>query len=197
MWQTPAELHAALNDLPVALLIFSLFFEVAGNLTKRDSLRAAGFWTLVAGAGGALLALISGLRAEDTIEHGGSVHLVLERHETLAITVTIVFGLLAAWRVLRRRGMGSREKPAYMAALVVSSLLLFWTAHVGGTIVFRHGGGVPTDVLDAALAERAAGHSHDPGEEHNDDDDPAESGTADSTDNGEHSDPPGSPPHEH
>ena len=197
MWQTPAELHAALNDLPVVLLIFSLFFEVAGNLTKRDSLRAAGFWTLVAGAGGALLALISGLRAEDTIEHGGSVHLVLERHETLAITVTVVFGLLAVWRVLRRRGMGSRERPAYMAALVVSSLLLFWTAHVGGTIVFRHGGGVPTDVLDAALAERAAGHSHDPGEEHNDNDDPAESGTADSTDNGEHSDSPGTPPHEH
>lgn len=197
MWQTPAELHAALNDLPVVLLIFSLFFEVAGNLTKRDSLRAAGFWTLVAGAGGALLALISGLRAEDTIEQGGSVQLILERHETLAITVTIVFGLLATWRVLRMSGMGSRERPAYMTALVFSSLLLFWTAHVGGTIVFRHGGGVPTDVLDAALAERAAGHSLDPGDEHNYDNEPAEPVTADSTGNGENSHSPGTPSNEH
>ncbi|MFQ5703324.1 MAG: DUF2231 domain-containing protein [Gemmatimonadales bacterium] len=197
MWRTPAELHAALNDLPVVLLIFSLFFDIAGGLTKRESLRATGFWTLVAGAGGALLALLSGLRAEDTIEHGGSVHLVMERHETLAITVTIVFGLLAAWRILRKDTMGRRERPAYLTAMVISGLLLFWTAHVGGTIVFRHGGGVPTEVLTGALAERAAGHTHDPGEEDDDDHDHSESAAGDSTGEGGHTDPSGTPLHQH
>ncbi len=168
MWQTPAELHAALNDLPVVLLILSVAFDIAGSLTKRESLKAAGFWTLVAGAAGALAALFSGLRAEASIEHGGSVHLVMERHETLAITVTVLFVLLAGWRIWRNGPMESKERQAYIAAVVFSALLIFWTAHVGGTIVYRYAGGLPTDVLEGALEERTVNHKHDPGEEQGD-----------------------------
>ena len=192
MWQTPAEIHAALNDLPVVLLILSVAFDIAGSLTKRESLKAAGFWTLVAGAAGALAALFSGLRAEATVEHGGTVHLVMERHETLAITVTVLFVLLAAWRIWRRGPMASKERQAYLAAVVFSALLVFWTAHVGATIVYRHGGGLPTDVLEGALEERTVGHTHGPNEEQGDE--AVETGTAVDAD---HSDPPGTPAHEH
>lgn len=192
MWQTPAELHAALNDLPAVLLLLTLAFEVAGGITRRESLRAAGFWTLVIGAVGALLALVSGLRAESTIEHGGSVHMVMERHETLAITVTVLYGVLAAWRIWRRTTMAGRERNVYLLGLGLGALLVIWTSHVGGTVVFRHGGGVPTSVLEGALAERTVPHTHGPGEEHG-------SGTeeADSAAAGEHEHAPGTPEHEH
>ena len=33
---TPAELHAALNDLPVALLLASVLFDWAGSASKKD-----------------------------------------------------------------------------------------------------------------------------------------------------------------
>jgi uncharacterized membrane protein len=165
-----AQWHAALNDLPSILFVFAVIFEIAGDVTKRDSLRATGFWMLTVGAAGAILAVISGLVAEGAIEHGGSVHLVMERHETLAITFTVAFVILAAWRIWRRSGMGRKERPAYLTIAVLCSLGIIWTAHVGGTIVFGYGGGVPTQVLESSLAEREMPHEHAPGEGHDDDD---------------------------
>jgi uncharacterized membrane protein len=198
MWKTPAELHSALNDLPVVLLLASVVCDVLGNALKRESLQAAGFWTLVGAAGGAVLALITGLRAEESIEHGGSVHLVMERHETLAIVVTALLVILAAWRIWRRGRFGPQERPVYLSVAAVGALAVVWTAHIGGTMVYRYGGGIPTDVLEGALEERAAGHTHGPGEEH-DDGAPAPADTTRATpdSSGTHTHPPGTPEHEH
>lgn len=200
MWDTVAEAHAALNDLPAALLVLSVMFDLAGLITKRDSLRAAGFWTLIAGAVGAGAAVFTGLRAEETIEHGGAVHTLMERHETLAISVAVVFGLLAVWRIWRRDRLGPAEQPAYLAVAVLGAGLVFYVGSLGGQIVYRHAGGIPTPVLEDALAERAAGHEHAPGEEHDHGPAPVDSAGAGAqpsgTDEG-HEHPPGTPPHEH
>jgi uncharacterized membrane protein len=187
--ETAAQWHAALNDLPSVLFILAVLFELVGDASRRDSLRATGFWMLVVGAAGAVLSVISGLMAEETIEHGGSVHLVMQRHETLAITFTVVFVILAAWRVWRRRTMGRRERPVYLTVATLGALGILWTAHVGGTIVYGYGGGIPTQVLEGALSERTLGHSHGPAEAE-------EEGEADA-DTADHVDPPGTPPHEH
>ena len=63
-------LHAALNDLPAALMLVAVLFDLAAAVTRRASLRTAGFWTMVGGAAGATLAVVSGLQAEDHIAHG-------------------------------------------------------------------------------------------------------------------------------
>lgn len=199
MWQTPAELHSALNDLPVVLLLASVVFDLVGGITKRESLKAAGFWSLVGAAGGALIAVVTGLRAESSIEHGGSVHLVMERHQTLAIAATVLLVGLAAWRIWRRGRLPAGEHPMYLAVAVVGMLAIGWVAHLGGTMVYRYGGGVPTSVLREALEERAAGHSHAAGEEHDHADAaPPPSARGDSAeDSTGHSHPPGTPEHEH
>jgi uncharacterized membrane protein len=187
---TAAQWHAALNDFPSLLFVLAVLFDILGEATKRDSLRATGFWLLVTGAFGAVLALISGLMAEESIEHGGSVHMVMERHETMAIWATVLFVLLAAWRIWRRGALGPRERPAFTTISALGALFVLWTAHVGGTIVYGYGGGVPTSVLQGALEERTTGHSHAPGEEHDE-------AATDSTAEEEHTDPPGTPEHEH
>ena len=43
-------LHAALNDLPTALLLTALLFDVVAAATKREGLRLVSFWTLMVGA---------------------------------------------------------------------------------------------------------------------------------------------------
>jgi uncharacterized membrane protein len=198
MWQSAAEWHAALNDLPPALLVASLVFDLVGSATKREGLKTAGFWTLIAGAAGAVVALVSGLLAEDTIEHGESVHRVMERHEAFAITATIVFGLLAVWRIWRRGNLPGQERAVYLVAATLGTAMVVWVAHLGGTIVFRHGGGVPTPVMQEALRERTGEHEHAPGEEH---DEPGTSPSSDTAaaqaESGGHTHAPGTPPHEH
>jgi len=41
--------HAVLNDLPAALLLVAVLFDLAAAATKRESLAWAGIWTLWAG----------------------------------------------------------------------------------------------------------------------------------------------------
>lgn len=178
MWNTVAELHAALNDLPPALLLASVIFDITGHVTRRDSLRAAGFWTLMGAAVGAVLALISGLRAEDVIEHGSAMHRFVERHETLAIIFTVFVLGLAAWRIVRGQAFGRGEDRGYLAASVIGLLGVVWVASVGGTIMFEHAGGIETRILESSLEDRQAGHAHEPGAE-------------------DHEHPPGTPEHEH
>src|SRR5258706_9627447 len=103
-------LHALLNDLPSALLVTAVLFDLIGTLGKRPSLRQAGFWTLIAGAIGGVLAVVSGLQAEEHIAHGSAVHEIMEHHEKLAFITLAVFGLLALWRIFRDTRMGNGER---------------------------------------------------------------------------------------
>lgn len=164
MWNSVAELHAALNDLPAALFVAAVVFDIAGGVTKRDSLRAAGFWSLIGAAVGAVLAVISGLSAEDVIEHGSVVHRSIERHQTLAISFTLLIVSLAVWRSWQRGTLPHRPRHLYVALTALGVIGLFWTAGMGGRIMFQYAGGIETRILKAAVAERAAGHVHEPGE---------------------------------
>jgi len=210
-------LHAALNDLPAALLIGAVIFDLLGAATRREALRVASFWTLMLGALGAAAAVISGLQAEDHIAHGEAVHRIMETHEELALISAGIFGVLALWRIVRERRMGSAERALALALGVGGAAVLTATGVYGGKLVFEHAAGVPTEVLRNEIGQRAAGHHHEAGEEHGDEaahehgeeahehgeephEHPAAADSAmrgDSTAPAGHVDPPGTPPHSH
>lgn len=160
-----ARLHAALNDLPAGLLLIAILFDLLGAINKRESLRAAGFWCLIAGVIGGVLAAIAGEAAEESAVHGDSAHSLMETHETMAYVVLALFGLLAAWRVIRRTP-SRQEQTAFTTAGVVAVALLALTAKLGGDLVFKHGAGIDGHVLQQAIEERQGGGHH-----HEEDDD--------------------------
>src|SRR5690242_21901009 len=94
--------HAAVNDLPAALLFVTVLFDLGAWLTKRESLKAAALWTLWAGVIGGWIAVIAGLQAEKVIEHGEAIHDLMETHETLALTPMGNFTAVLARKLLRR-----------------------------------------------------------------------------------------------
>lgn len=175
-------LHAALNDLPAALLLVAVLFDLAAALARRPALRAAGFATMVAGAVGGILAVLSGLQAEEHIAHGEAVHEVMETHETLALITLGIFGVLAVWRIVREKKMSPGERGASLALSIGGLGVLIATASLGGRLVFDHAAGVPTPVLEAELHERSEGHHHHSGEgeEAGDHDHPAPEASTDS-----------------
>lgn len=199
-------LHAALNDLPTALLLTAALFELLALATRRESFRQVSFWTLIVGALGGVAAVLSGLQAEESIAHGDEVHRVMETHELLAFVTLGVFGVLAAWRLWRERRMGAVERALALAATLVGAGVLIATSVYGGRLVFDHAAGIPTEVLTAESRSRTEGHEHAPGEGHGDDghsheapspaaapaDSAAAAGGCD-----DHSHPPGTPAHEH
>lgn len=167
MWSIP-EFHAAINDLPAALFLASVVFDVAALATGRESLRAAGWWTLLGAAGGAVVAVISGFRAEAVIEHGSVMHRSIERHQTLAIIFTVLVIGLVLWRLVHRGQVPPKRPTAYVSVAVLGLVSLLWAAKVGGSIVFDHAAGIDTATLQSALAEREAGHAHEAGTDDHD-----------------------------
>jgi uncharacterized membrane protein len=195
-------LHAALNDLPIALLLGAALFDVLAIASKRESFRLVSFWMLVLGAVGGVAAVVSGLQAEEHISHGDAVHRVMETHETLGLVTLGIFGLLALWRIVRERRMRPGERTAAVILTLVGAGVLFATGLYGGRLVFEHAAGIPTTVLQGELRERGTDHHHDAAENQDDGHEdpqavPAVRDSAMRAPAAGHVDPPGTPPHTH
>lgn len=201
-----ARFHAMLNDFPAALLVVGVLFELAYLLGKRESLRQAAYWSLVVGAVGAGLAVLTGLKAENSIQHGEAIHEIMQAHQRLGYITLAVFGVIAIWLVLRESKMARGERWGLALAGVLGLGMLVATGREGGELVFDHAAGMRTEAMEAEVKNRAAGHAHEEGEEHehapgeeHDDSMPAAvpaAGAADSTTpKPTHTHAPGTPPH--
>jgi len=191
-----AHWHAVLNDLPAALLLVAVLFDVAAAITKRESLMWAAIWTLWAGVIGGWAAVVAGKVASNTIDHGEAIHEIMEKHENMALLTMALFTVVLAWRLIRRFQMPAQELAFTRMLSIVGLLGLVWTGVLGGRLMFQHAAGIPSRVLQSELQNREAGHEHQPGEEH----EPAatDSTKTDTTKTtAPHTHPPGSPPHSH
>lgn len=185
-------LHAALNDLPAALLLVAALFELLALATRKESFRQVSFWTLIVGAIGGVAAVLSGLQAEAGIDHGDAVHRVMETHELLAFITLGIFGVLAVWRIWRERRMGTTERALALALSIGGAGVLIATAAYGGRLVFEHAAGIPTEVLTSETEQRSEGHEHESTAAPMSGDSAASAAAPAASD---HVDPPGTPPH--
>jgi uncharacterized membrane protein len=156
-------------------------------MSRRETLREAGYWTLLAGVAGTAAAVAAGLMAERVVEHDELAHQVMQRHKILAIVTLGVFTALAAWRVLRRHSRNRAERGAWATIATISVALLVVTARIGGRLSFDHAMGVPSRTLLEVLHRRGpmpvAGQ--------------ADSMTDSTAGVRQHTDRPGAPPHRH
>lgn len=148
--------HAALNDLPAALLAAAVLFEVAWLITQRSSFRDASLWTIVLGVAGTIGAVIAGLVAAGAVDHDDVAHAIMERHKTLGYVTLGVFAALAVWRVKRRSADGRMESLAWSAFGTAGTAILIITSQLGGSLVFDHALGIRSDTLVSVLERRGA-----------------------------------------
>jgi uncharacterized membrane protein len=186
-------IHAALNDLPIALLVTAVFFELIAMATGRAVFRQVSFWTLLIGVLGGVAAVVSGLQAEDLIAHGDAVHRVMKTHQTLGFISVGIFALVAVWRIARESRMVGFERALVLALSLGGVGAVFATGLYGGRLVFDHAAGITRRVLEDELAERTKGHQHQ-GEEAMY---PIEASDSAASAPDSHVDPPGTPAHSH
>ena len=157
-------LHAALNDLPAALLLVTVLFDVGAWITRRESLRSAALWTLWAGVIGGWAAVIAGMQAEEVIDHGNAIHDIMEPHETLALVTMGVFTVVLAYKLFRRGNLMRVEEVLSRCVSLVGLITLIWTARLGGKMFFEHAAGVPTAALQPEIHDRSLSKHHHDGE---------------------------------
>lgn len=170
--------HALLNDLPAALLVAAVLFDLGAGVWKRESLKWAGIWTLWAGVIGGWAAVVSGMLAEETIDHGEAIHALMERHEQMALITMSVFTVILGWKMLRRFALPAEEQAITRFLGIVGLAGLIWVAALGGKLVFEHAAGISNERMQAELIDRGAmpaggampadsapapGHQHAPG----------------------------------
>jgi len=182
-------LHAALNDLPAALLVVAVLFELGSWGLKRESLKWAALWTLWAGVIGGWAAVIAGELAEKEIEHGEAIHELMETHETLALTTMILFTVVLGWKLWRRFRTSPAEEWALRLLSFAGLVLVIATGVYRGRMMFEHAAGIPMKTMRAEIDDREAGHHHE-GEAEEQTHPAAGRDTA-------HHDAPGTPPHSH
>lgn len=188
-------LHAAVNDLPAALLTAAVLFDLFAWWLKRESLAWAATWTLWLGVLGGWVAVIAGNQAEEALDHGTAIHELMEAHETWALVSMAAFTVVLGWKLWRRFDVRGTEAGVLRALSIVALATAFRTGMLGGDLMFKHAAGIPDATLEAELRNRAAGHEHEPGEEH----EHAPAGTMPDSaqqDTG-HAHAPGTPPHDH
>ena len=195
--------HAAVNDLPAALLVAAVLFDLAAWLRKRESLAWAATWTLWLGVLGGWIAVLAGEQAEAALDHGEAIHELMEQHETWALVAMGLFTVVLLWKLWRRFDIRGGESVALRVLSILGLAIIVRVGLIGGQLVFDHAAGVPSTTLERELKNREEGHEHAPGEEH--DGMPADSGApadsaaraGDSTKAKPHSHPPGTKPHSH
>jgi len=136
---SPAELHLAINHLPVIGLPFAAALLAAGLARGSEELTRAGLWALGAAGLSALPVYWSGLRVgEVAFDWPGVDPAAVDGHyraAKLAMGAAALVGALAL-AVLLRRGAARRASLAVLLAALGAAALAGRAAHLGGLI--RH-----------------------------------------------------------
>ena len=139
-----AQLHLAVNHLPVAGVLIGFFILFAGVILKSTSVRRTAMAVLVFAAISVAPTYLSGEPAEELVEHKpGVTKALIHEHEEaaeLSLVFTVIVGAGAALSLmlgkLKRESLETKSTYATLALSAVTFAMLANTAHLGGLI--RH-----------------------------------------------------------
>jgi len=139
----PAHIHLALNHVPVLGVLFGTILLAMGLWRRNDTIRRTSLVVLLLTGAAAGAVYLTGEPAEELIENAAGVsEKRIERHEDAAAVATsgaalLGGGALVLLRRARRTGlMSSRLLVAIFGLALLTTVLMAWTANLGGQI--RH-----------------------------------------------------------
>ncbi len=150
----PPTIHPMILHFPIVLLYLTSAISVA-DLAVRDRdrfLQRSGFWSLTLACGAIVVTMTAGLLSEQWVHWTPATRAILSQHQHWAILTGLSAG--AAWllrvsaRFRDRRpwsalGSGRGRNTGLATVLVlIATICVTVTAHLGGRMVYTHGIGV-------------------------------------------------------
>jgi len=163
--------HPIFVHFAVGLLIISALFHIVASMNSKSTsyyqFESVANWNLWVGAVLAIVTVVAGWLAYNSVDHDTPSHLAMKDHRNWAMATTGLFVILAVWSFLRARKSVPIAWPLSLL-VVVAALLLATTGWKGGELVYRHGLGVMS-LPDKGEHDHSAhdhgggdgGHSHD------------------------------------
>ncbi len=153
-------LHPKIVHFPVALLITATVFGILALVfkSKRNIFKEVLIWNLALGVAGTIVAIISGLLEEKNLLHNDTIHSIMETHELLGFIFSGIFFALLIWMIVRKLKMKTPEFVSVVVLLIFSSVLLGYSAHLGGKMVYKEGAGVIP--MESNISHEEHDHNH-------------------------------------
>jgi len=153
-----ANIHPIVVHFPIAFLSAFFIMDLLGALFSKQSWQQLATGLLYLGTLAAGAAVAAGLMAENTVEHGENVHLILERHELLGITVLCLSGFLSVWRLLSGGIIKGPANFIFIMFAAVLNIVMIFAADLGGTMVYKHG--VAVQAVEVTSMDYFLEHTH-------------------------------------
>ncbi len=138
-------LHPMFMHVPIALLSASVVFDLAAEKWNPEKLCIASLYTLLLGMAGALIVVITGVMAEESVEQSGApkqVLDILEIHEGLGVTTFWIFAGLLGVRAVMWLDWIKERRRITLALSLAGVAVLFVAGYFGGSLVYEFGVGV-------------------------------------------------------
>ncbi|MGB6432157.1 MAG: DUF2231 domain-containing protein [Candidatus Acidiferrales bacterium] len=130
-------LHPVFVHFPIALWVGALVFEIVAVARASEDWHRTAARTLYLGTLAAVLAVLTGWRAEMSVPPFGRARGVMSVHETLMLFATTIAGWLCIVALLKPRISGAAQK-WFLAGLVVLVILVAIGADRGAEMVYRY-----------------------------------------------------------
>lgn len=155
--------HPAFVHFPIALLPVTLVFYASGILFKKQPMLIAGRVCLYLGALSVLLAVVTGLIAQDTIPHNERIHHMMDTHRATGLILLGLNAVLALWSFWQQE-QKPRTAGAFLFGLAIACYFTLQNGDLGSRMVYLEGAGVKPAA--SLLGEEDHEHTSSPGEHH-------------------------------
>ena len=136
-------LHPAFVHFPIALVVFSFLADALGRLFNKASLRAAGFWSLIAAlVFGAITAATGYYDMTRTRGVLGDTFRYVDFHMDVGFILIGAVVVLTAWRWFVYARRDRSPGILYLAAAFLVMGLVLFQGWYGGEMVYTQGAGV-------------------------------------------------------
>lgn len=165
MSSLPSPLHPAVVHFPIVLILLGTAAAIVAAFMARTQLRILVVMLLVLGAGGTVVAVSTGERDGEAVDHRAATETLLDAHEDWAErtqAAALAAAALAVAAVLAFRWPTIQRGVSAACAIVAlgASVCVYQTGHRGGQLVYRHGAGVNLAPAGALSAEPPSAPRH-------------------------------------
>ena len=149
--------HPVFVHFPIALFPSALLLYGLGIILNWRAACMAGRACLYLAMAGTVVAVLTGLMAQDAFPHNERIHHMMQTHKTLGLLIGCGSLLLAGWSFLHK-AQQPKARYAFLGLLLVVTGLVIQSGDLGARMVFVEGAAVKV-----AIPFMAEGHQHDHG----------------------------------
>ncbi|TVQ42230.1 MAG: DUF2231 domain-containing protein [Gloeocapsa sp. DLM2.Bin57] len=132
-------IHAIVVHFVIAMVIISFIFEVAGYITKRQSLLNAAWWNLLVAGVMIFVAIFFGQFEAGLAEPSQAAQPVLNRHMAVGWLLLLLLPQLTLWQGITRYRNPSKVSLLQLGAKLIIVVLVFYQVMLGTQVFWVHG----------------------------------------------------------